>query len=67
MGVDYSGHDQPPNAVLRGGPLDGEAVRVSTQRAPIVREVDGIVYHYAPSGEVDDEFPTLVIFTYVSR
>jgi hypothetical protein len=65
MGVDQDGAREQANAVLRGGPLDGETIRVSTQRAPIAREIDGKVYYYAPTGEVDDEFPTFVIFAYI--
>jgi hypothetical protein len=58
---------EPPNAILRGGPLDGETVTVRTMRAGIEREVDGQIYTYVPTPEMDDEFPTMAVFIYAGE
>ena len=52
-----------PNAILRGGPFDGEQVRV-TASVPVVR-VKGLVRHvYEPTGRLDDEFPALTVYAH---
>ena len=56
--------DDPPNVVLRGGPFDGATVRVTTYRTVIERWADGRRHRYRPTTEVDDEYPTLLIFVY---
>lgn len=66
MGIQPPEAVEPHNAVLRGGPLDGETLTVRTIRVPVDREVDGRVYRYAPTAEVDDEYPTMVVFTFVA-
>ena len=64
MATDQRGNASP-NAVLRGGPLDGETAHVTAMHAPIEREVDGQVHEYAPTSETDDEFPPCIVFIYV--
>jgi hypothetical protein len=56
-----------PNAVLRRGPLDGETLKVKTSGDGIERKVDGWVYAYAPTGDLDGEYPTCVVFIYVGE
>lgn len=56
-----------PNAVLRGGPLDGETLTVTKLRDGIEREVDGWIYAYMPTGEPDEEYPACVVFIYVGE
>jgi hypothetical protein len=56
--------DDPPNVVLRGGPFDGATVRVATYNTVIERRADGRRHRYRPTVEVDDEYPTLLIFVY---
>lgn len=60
------GSDQP-NAVLRGGPLDGATLTVKTLRDGIEREVDSWVYAYVPTGDPDDGYPACVVFIYVGE
>jgi hypothetical protein len=52
-----------PNAVLRGGPLDGEERHVDS-RAPIGIEVNDQRAVYRPTNVIDDEFPTLTIWAF---
>jgi hypothetical protein len=56
-----------PNAVLRGGPLDGELLTLKRLQDGIEREVDGWIYAYVPTGDPDDEYPTCVVFIYVGE
>jgi hypothetical protein len=56
---------EPPNVVLRGGPLDGETHVLTTTRFLLNLTRDGQTYRYAPTAELDDEYPTLLIFTFV--
>jgi hypothetical protein len=56
--------DDPPNVVLRGGPFDGATVRVTTYNAVIERRGGGMRHRYRPTTDVDDEYPTLLIFVY---
>ncbi|NUP47825.1 MAG: hypothetical protein HOW97_11020 [Catenulispora sp.] len=66
MASDHRGSDQP-NAVLRGGPLDGETLTVKNLQDGIEREVDGWIYTYVPTGDPDDEYPGCVVFIYVGE
>lgn len=50
-----------PNAVLRGGPLDGDQVHLAT-RVAIGIELDGERFVYPPTAELDDEYPALAIW-----
>jgi hypothetical protein len=50
-----------PNIVLRGGPLDGERMRVE-YRVPIVRDVGDERCVYRPTGDLDTEYPTLAVY-----
>jgi hypothetical protein len=52
-----------PNAVLRGGPLDGGQRHIDSQ-APISIEVGDKRVVYRPTIELDDEFPTLTIWVF---
>ncbi len=52
-----------PNAVLRGGPLDGEQLHLAN-RVPIRIEVGEDRCVYRPTAELDTEFPTLAIWAY---
>jgi len=52
-----------PNAVLRGGPLDGEKVHVGTWR-PFEIEVGDERVVYRPTSELDNEFEALTIWVY---
>ena len=54
--------DHPdPNAVLRGGPLDGTLIRVHDQ-LPVSFELEHQRYVYRPTGELDAEHPTLGVY-----
>jgi hypothetical protein len=52
-----------PNAVLRGGPLDGEQRHVDS-RAPIGIEVDEVRAVYRPTYRSDEEFETLAVWAF---
>lgn len=52
-----------PNAVLRGGPLDGEQVTVGGYRT-IGIQLDGERAVYRPTSELDTEFPTLAVWVW---
>ena len=52
-----------PNAVLRGGPLDGEQRHVES-RAPIGVEIGEGRAVYRPTAELDAEFPALAVWAY---
>lgn len=52
-----------PSAVLRGGPFDGEQIRV-TARAPLVRFAGQVRHVYRPTTELDTEYPTLAVFVH---
>ncbi|MBR7838037.1 hypothetical protein KDL01_32490 [Actinospica durhamensis] len=54
--------DHPnPNAVLRGGPLDGSLIRVHDW-TPVSFAVDNELYVYRPTDELDDEHWTLRVY-----
>lgn len=50
-----------PNAILRGGPYDGEQVHV-TKRVPVVRFAGQVRHVYEPTAELDSEYPTLLVY-----
>ncbi|MBR7837085.1 hypothetical protein KDL01_27660 [Actinospica durhamensis] len=52
-----------PNAVLRGGPFDGELIHVTTQ-VPVVRHAGKVRHVYQSTQELDQEYPTLVIYVH---
>jgi hypothetical protein len=52
-----------PNAVLRGGPFDGEQVHV-TKQVPQVRFAGQVRHVYVPTAEVDEKNPTLAVFVH---
>ena len=54
---------EAPNAVLRGGPFDGEQVHVTT-RVPVVRFAGQVRHVYEPTAELDSEFPTLLAYVH---
>lgn len=56
---DHQPHAGRVDAVLRGGPFDGERIWVNAL-VEIVRDDRGVRYVYWPSGETDDEYPTLL-------
>ncbi len=59
-------NDEPePNIVLRGGPFDGERLHVD-YRAPVKREANGRVFIYGPTGEMDSEYETLLMYAVFS-
>ena len=63
MDTERSSPDDVPNAVLRGGPFEGERVRVAAP-VPVVR-IRGLVRHvYEPTDRRDDEFPALVVYVH---
>ena len=66
MVSDQWGNDEP-NAVLRGGPLDGETLTVQKVQDGIEREVNGWIYTYVPTGDLDDEHQACVVFIYVGE
>jgi len=49
------------NAVLRGGPFDGDLVEANP-RSEVARTEHGTMYIYRPTAEADDEYPTMVKF-----
>jgi hypothetical protein len=46
------------NAILRGGPFDGEQITTDPLLG-VLRTEHGATYYYRPTGEPDDEFSTL--------
>jgi len=66
MASDQRRSDQP-NAVLRGGPLDGATLTLKKLRDGIEREVDGWIHTYVPTGDFDDEYPECIVFIYVGE
>jgi hypothetical protein len=59
--------DPPPTAVLRGGPLDGETHALTDHRFLLNITREGITYRYAPTSDLDDEYPTLLVFSFVEQ
>jgi hypothetical protein len=55
----------PPNVVLRGGPLDGETHALTEFRFRLNLTRDHRTHRYAPTADLDDEYPTLLIFRFV--
>jgi hypothetical protein len=55
----------PPTAVLRGGPLDGETHALTDHRFLLNITRDGETFRYAPTPELDDEYPNLTVFKFV--
>ena len=63
MDTEQSPRPDAPNAVLRGGPFDGEQVHV-TAPVPVVRFA-GLVRHvYEPTADHDEEFPALIVYVH---
>ena len=52
-----------PNAVLRGGPLDGTLI-TGDLRLYYVEGPDGTMLVYVPTSELDDEHSTLLIYVF---
>jgi len=52
-----------PNAVLRGGPLDGEQRHIDT-RGAIGIEAGPNRAIYRPTAELDSEYPALAVWAY---
>jgi hypothetical protein len=52
-----------PNAILRGGPFDGEQIHVTT-RVPVVRFAGQVRHVYGPTAELDTEYPTLLVYVH---
>lgn len=63
MGEQQSDEAAEPNAVLRGGPFDGEQIHVTAQ-ARLVRFAGKVRHIYKPTSELDTEYPTLVVFVH---
>lgn len=62
----YPFRDDPdPNAVLRGGPFDGERLRIDNW-ASITLEYSGRTFLYRPTGETDSEYGHLAVYIVVS-
>ena len=70
----YSAALQPPmlldgpmdgqaNAVLRGGPFDGNVIDTDPL-TEVTRIIDNTVHIYRPTVEIDDEYPTLRVFVH---
>ena len=57
--------EHAPNIVLRGGPLDGRVLWINQFGVVVQRMVDGQLARYRPTGELDDEFPTMAVFVYM--
>lgn len=63
MDTEPSRPEDAANAILRGGPFEGEQVHV-TAPVPVVR-IRGLVRHvYEPTGCRDDEFPALTVYVH---
>lgn len=58
-----TGHEKP-NAVLRGGPLDGRATHVHPGWPPISVRSGDQECHYRPAGEMDTQYPTLAVYVF---
>jgi hypothetical protein len=56
---DQQPHAGRVDAVFRGGPFDGEKIWINAL-TEVARDDRGTRYVYTPSGETDDEFPTLL-------
>ena len=56
------GNSAPSNAVLRGGPYDGRTVAANLQQTLAYGEHGMAHTVYRPTGEADDEYPTLMRF-----
>ena len=54
---------ETPNAVLRGGPLDGTMI-TGDLRIYYVPSDDGHMLVYLPTSELDDEYPTLLKYVF---
>lgn len=63
MSEDQFADHPEPNAVLRGGQLDG--IRVyADPRKPITLKGGELLFVYRPLGEMDGEYPTLAVYVY---
>jgi hypothetical protein len=47
--------------------LDGETHALTDHRFLLNITRDGVTYRYAPTSELDDEYPTLLVFTFVEQ
>jgi hypothetical protein len=56
-------HHPEPNAVLRGGQLDGIRVKADP-RKPITLKGGELLFVYRPLGEQDSEYPNLAVYVY---
>jgi hypothetical protein len=63
MAYKSAGAAVQPNAVLRGGPLDGEQRHIDS-RAAIGIEVGPDRVIYRPTAELDSEHPTLAVWVF---
>jgi hypothetical protein len=54
---------EEPNAVLRGGPLDGIRVRVHAW-APITLDAGDLAFVYRSLGKTDSEYPSLSVYVF---
>ncbi|MBR7829109.1 hypothetical protein KDK95_22570 [Actinospica sp. MGRD01-02] len=63
MDAEQSHDAGAPNAVLRGGPFDGERVHV-TSAVPVVRYAGQVRHVYRPTADLDDEYPTMAVYVY---
>lgn len=52
-----------PNAVLRGGPLDGSRIHVDRQ-VPLIYQAGDQRVTYRPTAELDTEFPALTVWVF---
>jgi hypothetical protein len=55
--------DGQANAVLRGGPFDGNVIHTD-RLTEVTRIIDNTVHVYRPTVEIDDQYPTLRVFVH---
>lgn len=63
MSEDRFAHHPEPNAVLRGGQLDGIRVKADSPK-PITLKGGELLFVYRPIGEMDNEYPTLAVYVF---
>ena len=57
--------DRPdPNAVLRGGPLEGRATHVHPGRPPVTVRSGDQDCTYRATGGMDTQYPTLAVYIF---
>lgn len=70
MDEDSTLHHPKPTAILRGGPIEYDGLRVHPGKAPSglplykVTTDDGVTWVYRPTSETDDEYPTLLKYAF---